>query len=203
MPSSTLRTRHRDRRETHRQQILDAARDFLRHQAYREMSVEALMADAGLSRTSFYRHFDGLAELVLELLDTAGAELTAIARAWSEVPDDDLLAQAHGTLSAIVDFFARRGPVFNAVAQAASYDERIEERYGALRDGFVALTADGFRRLGHPYPEDLALALNLMNERYLLEQFGDRTRAGDPARATATLEWIWLGAMRAPEPGMG
>lgn len=180
----------------HKRAILRAADSFLRRHPFRELSVEALMAETGLTRTSFYRHFDGLGELILELLENAGQELTAIATQWAGAPDGQLLAAAHGSLSQFVGFFARNGPVIAAVAQATSYDGRIEERYRAFRDRFVQMTAEGFERLGLAHAADVALALNLMNERYLLEEFGDGTQPGDPVRALATLEWIWVGAMR-------
>jgi AcrR family transcriptional regulator len=194
MPGSTTRSKHRVRREEQRQTILLAADRFLRTRPYRELSVEALMADTGLTRTSFYRWFGGLPDVVLAMLDTAAVELNAIAATWAR--QDDLSASAAGALAEFVGFFARHGPVIAAIAQATSYDPEIEERYRATRDRFVAMTQAGLQQLGHANAAQVALALNLMNERFLLEQFGDSNRPGDPEQAAATLEWIWLGAMR-------
>ena len=42
-----------------------------------------------------------------------------------------------------------------------------------------------------PDARAMARALNLMNEAYLLEEFG-REPHGDPAVAQATLETVWL-----------
>jgi hypothetical protein len=62
---SVQRTRRREQRENTRREILAAAQAFLRDHPYRELSIDVLMADTGLTRTSFYRHFDDITELVL------------------------------------------------------------------------------------------------------------------------------------------
>jgi len=114
VPLSTVRTKHRARREEYRQTILLAADRFLRARPYRELTVEALMADTGVTRTSFYRHFDGLPDVVLAMLDGADTELTAIADAWARRGDP--LTSAADALTEFVAFFARHGPVIAAIA---------------------------------------------------------------------------------------
>ena len=69
-PARARRAAARTRREAARERIVAAAERLLRDRPYRELSVEEVMAEAGLSRTIFYRHFDGLPELVLSLFDT-------------------------------------------------------------------------------------------------------------------------------------
>ena len=75
MRSVEQRTRQRENRENTRREILAAADRFLRERPYRELSVEVVMAQTGLTRTAFYRHFDDLPALVLRLLADVGAEL--------------------------------------------------------------------------------------------------------------------------------
>jgi AcrR family transcriptional regulator len=70
-PARARRAAARTRREAARERIVAAAERLLRDRPYRELSVEEVMAEAGLSRTIFYRHFDGLPELVLSLFDTS------------------------------------------------------------------------------------------------------------------------------------
>ena len=55
---SAQRARQREQREVTRRRILDAAEELLRRRAFRDLSVEAVMAETGLTRTAFYRHFD-------------------------------------------------------------------------------------------------------------------------------------------------
>ena len=70
--SARRRTNARVRREEARERILAAAEILLLERPYREITVEQVMAGAGLSRTVFYRHFDGLPDVLLTLLRDSG-----------------------------------------------------------------------------------------------------------------------------------
>src|SRR5918997_4895746 len=59
------RTRARLTREQSRRRIVDAATELVRRNAYAELSVDAVMREAGLGRTIFYRHFDDLGDLLM------------------------------------------------------------------------------------------------------------------------------------------
>src|SRR5205823_11225029 len=115
MSPQAQRTRHRERRESTRRQILSAADRFLRQRPYRELSVDLVMAQTGLTRTAFYRHFDDVPGLVLRLLEDVGRELFALAERWREGALRDATGAAHEALAGIVDFFVRHGPLVRAV----------------------------------------------------------------------------------------
>ena len=197
MSSSLQRSRRREQRENTRREILAAADRFLRERPYRELSLDVVMEQTGLTRTAFYRHFDDVTELVLRLLEDVGAELYAAAERWLEGAAEDFPRAAHEGLSGIVSFFARHGPLVRAIAEATVTDERIEEVYRGYIEFFIEMTARGLDELvaaGGLEVRDtrqLARALSMMNEHYLLDQFG-RDPGGDPAVALATLESIWL-----------
>jgi AcrR family transcriptional regulator len=199
VPVAARRARQREQRADTRRAILDAAERLLRERPFRELSVDALMAQTELTRTAFYRHFDDVTDVVLRLLGEVGQELMGIAERWSASAGVDMPAPAREALAAIVDFFVRHGPLVRATAEAASYDERIEAAYRASLERFVTLTVDGLDRLvakgrlSVPDTRSLARALNLMNQAYLLETFG--REPGDPQLALATLEAVWLGTV--------
>lgn len=201
MTVSAQRTRQREQRESTRQDVLRAADRFLRASPYRELSVEIVMARTGLTRTAFYRHFDDLGDLVLRLLDEVSAELHAVAQRWARNAGAGYPAAAQQALGAVVDFFVEHGPLVRAIGEAASTDPRIEQAYRETFEGFVAMTAAAVDRLmaegslAVPDSRALARALNLMNESYLLDEFG-REPYGDPALARATLEAVWLRVLR-------
>jgi AcrR family transcriptional regulator len=205
--SSAQRARQREHRETTRREILGAADRFLRERPYRELSVDVVMAQSGLTRTAFYRHFDDVTDLVLRLLDEIGGELFAIAQQWNENAGADPPSAAHRALSDIVAFFVAHGPLVRAIADAAATDERIELGYRTAFNGFVDIATQALERLVAEQevsvgnPRALALALNLMNEAYLLHEFG-RAPFGDPTVALATLETVWLRAagVMGPDP---
>ncbi|MGB9185122.1 MAG: TetR/AcrR family transcriptional regulator [Solirubrobacteraceae bacterium] len=205
MSTSVQRLRHREHREQTRRQILAAADRQLRDRPYRELSVETVMTDAGLTRTAFYRHFEDVPDLVLRLLEDVGGELYEIAQKWRRGSAEDFPAAAREGLRAIVAFFERHGPLVAAVAEATVADQRIESGYQGFLEVFITLTERGFegmvqRGQVEPFPtRAVARALNLMNERLLLDQLGREPR-GEPADVLATIEMIWLRSVGAVEP---
>jgi AcrR family transcriptional regulator len=198
--TSVQRSRRREQRENTRRDILAAADRFLRERPYRELSVDVVMADTGLTRTAFYRHFDDLTELVLRLLEDVGRELVEVAARWQEISGRNYPEPARHALREIVDFFERHGPLVRAITDAAATDERIERGYRGAIEAFITMVAAGLDTLvarGQLEPMDtraISRALNLMNEAYLLDQFGSEP-FGDPEVAFETLERVWLGAI--------
>jgi AcrR family transcriptional regulator len=205
MSTANHRSELRRRREQVRMQIIAAADAALRRAPYRELSVEELMAAAGLPRTIFYRHFDDLADVVVRLLEEAGAELYQHEQRLAAVGDDEPDGIRHA-LEAPVRSFSLHGPLLRAVAEAASHDERIDAGYRALVQRFEqlieaflrALAERGQTRLADP--AQTARALNLMNLAYLLDVFGTIEQKVSPEVALQTLTEIWVGAILTQPP---
>jgi len=197
MSYAPQRTRQREQRENTRQATLTAAERLLRERPYRELSVDLVMAQTDLSRTAFYRHFDDIPTLVLRLLADVGRELYEVAERWRAGVLEDPRASAQAGLKAIVEFMVEHGRLVRAVAHGAATDELIEAGYREFLDAFAELIADGLDALvarGQIEVPDtwaMARALNLMNEAFLLDQFGQEP-PGDPEVALATLQAIWL-----------
>jgi AcrR family transcriptional regulator len=188
--ATARRVATRTRRAEARERILAAAERLLREKPYRELSVEEVMAEAGLSRTVFYRHFDGLPELVLSRLEAILTEL------FAELDVEPAPGRVREILTAAVAAFAAHGPFLRAVEEAASHDDGIEAAYRASVEGFTQVMAaqiqlgmdDGRIKPGNAY--ELARALNLMNRSYLLETLG-RDPSFDQALALETLDHVW------------
>lgn len=197
--ATARRVKHRQQREDTRRQILDAAAELLRDQPFRELSVDELMSRVGLTRTAFYRHFDDTTDLVLRLLQELVARLYPVAERWRAIAGSDQPVAAREALGAIVDMFVADGPLFRAISDAATVDDRIDVAWREIMHGFIAQTAQTLDRLVAEgridVPDTLALAraLNLLNEAYLMEEFG-REPFGDRDIALATLERIWVAA---------
>jgi TetR/AcrR family transcriptional regulator, ethionamide resistance regulator len=193
-PSRT-RTRHRVEREAARRRILDAAERLLRERPYRDLTVEDVMAGAGLSRTVFYRHFDDLPKLMMSLLDTVQGELEEAMKLTVDAPGD--WEAFIDTLRGAVDVWDRHGPLMRAIVDAGSYDEEIDEAYRAVRDGWVDLSAQLLARdveagrLAPVNTAELARALTVLNEAYLMETLGRVPRLAEPGDALETLVLVW------------
>ncbi len=174
-----------------------AADRVLRDSPYRELSVETVMAQTGLTRTAFYRHFDDITDLVLRLFADVGRELYKVGERWVRSAGSGYPTPALEGLAGIVDFFVEHGPLVRAIAEAAATDEQIERAYRASIETFIDMTTQaldhlvetGQLRVSHT--DALARALTLMNEAFLLEEFG-HAPGGDPQVALETLQTIWL-----------
>lgn len=177
-----------------------AARRFLREHPYRVLTVDALMADAGHHRTLFYRHFDGLPALVLELLRRLALEVSRASRGWPKVSADPEAA-LRSALAGIVGLLAQEGPLLRAIAEAAHHDAEIAAAYGAHVDMFTAIATqavaqttelrDGSGRLDAPR---VGRALTLLSERYLIDALGAKP-TDDPEQVAAALLTIWLSVL--------
>lgn len=197
MTSAKQRAQRRIQREEARRQIRDAAVEFLRHHPFRELSVDAVMAQTPLARTAFYRHFDDVTELIEQLQQEVGGELHAIAAQWNANAGEDFAAATHHGLTEIAQFFQHHGPLVKAVSDAATADERVEASYDQMVAAYDTLIASGLDAMitaGRLVPCDtrsLARALNLASLTYLLDSFG-REPTAEPETVVNTLELIWL-----------
>src|SRR5215210_6900468 len=127
-PAAARRRNAQVRRAEARARIAAATERLLAEHPYRELSVDAVMAEAGLSRTIFYRHYDGLPEVLLELFEAVAAELAGELE----------VGELRGILEAAVRAFTVHGPLMRAVDQAASHDAVIERANRRVIDGFTA-----------------------------------------------------------------
>ena len=101
------------------------------------------------------------------------------------------------TLRGAVDVWQRHGPLMRAIVDAGSYDEEIDEAYRAVRDGWVELSA---RLLARDVEEgrlqpvntvELARALTILNEAYLMETLGRVPPQASPDLVLETLLLVW------------
>jgi AcrR family transcriptional regulator len=202
--SMTVRRREqRDRRSQVREQIVAAATEALRGAPYRELTIDEVMRTTGLSRTLFYRHFDDLADLLIQVTTDAWTELYEANRKLEQTGLDDA-ALIPVALEPSVRTFERHGPLLRALSEAAGHDERIERAHDGMRRRYVALLERYLRRLrAHGAtaiadPAETALALILLNERYLTVTFGVTART-TPEAALRTLTEIWTATIAQPE----
>jgi AcrR family transcriptional regulator len=199
-------TRRRRRPEEAEREILDAAEAFLRERPFRELTVDEVMARTGLSRPAFYAYFRDRYGLVTRLLERVGAELFEIDRGWLEGEGGDSRSKVRETLEGGAAFFARRGPLLRAVADAAANDPEVERLYRfGLLERFAQAVAARIRK-GQAEgemsrlldPEAVGQALVLMTERYLLDTVSRDPRM-EPAPVVEALTTIWSRTLYGPD----
>jgi len=173
-----------------RDRIRDAAARLLVAGSYRDLSVDAVMAEAGLARTLFYRHFDSLGALVLSLLEDLRSGLVDS----GDPAEPEYLRRV---LEHTVEVFRRHGPILRAIDDAARHDAEVERAYRGFQDWSIDLTAAIFEEAiaagrVRPVPDVRATtrALNLMNGVFLMDMLG-RDPDADPAACVDVLWTIW------------
>jgi AcrR family transcriptional regulator len=170
--TSTARKRGRPRASERtavetRAQLLDGAAEVFAERGYRAATVDEIVAKAGLSKGTFYWHFESKEELFAALLEE---RVDRPARALMEVtrsaPVEGATAPevSHGLATL---FRQQRGLVLllHEYWSAAVRDERLRARYlerqSALRDALARALAARHARTGVPLvvpADDLATA---------------------------------------------
>ncbi len=197
------RTELRRARTESRQAIITAATELVRETSYGALTVDDVMRAAGFSRTIFYRHFDDLADLLQRAAGAAFAELFEIERGLAAAAARGPLEIIPAAIEPAVDVYARHGPLLRAIAEAAIVDEQIAAAQQSVRGRFDALLADAIAAmpatagLERTATEQLARALNRLNESYLLDSFG-RTPAVTTELAVSVLTRIWTATIARP-----
>ena len=181
-----------------RRRIVDAANRLLATRRFADLSVDAVMAEAGLARTVFYRHFDSLPHLVLSEFEAVAGDLFAELETLAEEEPERFV---RAILERAVEAYAAYGPLLCALDEASRTDEEVRAAYCAAGDRSTELTAALLRagaEAGHnrsfPHPEQAARALNEMNNAYLIAALGREPRS-DPKIVLETLVDLWRAAL--------
>ena len=174
-----------------RDRILAAARTLLADRPFSALTVGALMAEAGLARTVFYRHFDDLPSLAPELLpDAADPLVDQVARSAHSTPRGLVTEMVEG----LVALFADHGRLLRAIDDAARHDPAVAERLETALTAPRALVEQLLREAPNPPPRPAESARMLMatHRAYLLDTFGagDASR-GAPDAARSALLALW------------
>lgn len=165
---------------------------MLRERRYRDVTVDDVMDEAGLTRTVFYRHFDGIPGIVLGLSE----DLLSRVVAEADIGDPTDREMMRRQLALTVDTFREYGPLFLAFDDAAHHDDRVEQALRAFTNHTVDTTTELIERgvaLGHTPPmpvRDVAEALHVMTRHYLLELVA-RDLHFDRDRALNALMTVW------------
>ncbi len=174
-----------------RARILGAARRLLAERPFAELTVDAVMAGAGLKRTIFYRHFRDLPQLMPELLPDSDAPLIdRVAQVERERPQDVV----HEMIDGLVAVFAEHGPLLRAIDAAGAQDAEVAARLDTAIEGPRALIAHLLAGARNPPPDPPQSARLLMaaHRAYLLDTFGDgRAGPGERKDATQALGALW------------
>lgn len=210
-PTETPPARGRRARRTtgddREQAILETAERILEERPLHEISVDDLARGAGISRPTFYFYFPSKEAVLLTLLDRMVEEARANrGEALERFPEDPPRWLRQG-ITAIYETFRSHRAVSLAAADARSTSAEVRELWARVMEVFVQETTAAIEavRASGTVPadvpaRDLAVALNLMNERVLHATFAGHDPAIAEKNVVDTLFAVWLAAIYGSSP---
>lgn len=174
-----------------RRRILEAARGLLLTRPFADLSVDAVMREAGLARTVFYRHYPDLPQIAADLLPDADAPLIDRIEALAGASPDELV---RAIVDGLVATYAAHGPLLQAIDDAARHDPAVALHLDRALVGPRRLLRSLLATAPHPPPDPAESARLLMaaQRAYLLDTFGSgRPRRGARRGATTALLAMW------------
>lgn len=178
--------------------MLEATEQLVREGAsFTELSMERLASVVGISRSTFYVHFEDKSDLARRLTRTVLAELESVSRSWWSTAEDADPDRLRNALGAIIDVYRRRGAAFTAVVETSAYDPAVAEELRTLMNGIIDATRDAIERgqsagvMRPVEPAETAAVLTWMVERagYQLIRGADPTN--DPKIVAVLTDIIW------------
>ncbi|MGL5808874.1 MAG: TetR/AcrR family transcriptional regulator [Nocardioides sp.] len=169
-----------------RGRVLAAVRELLATRGVEGLSIDRVAKHAGVSRTTIYRHWVGVAEMVAEAAATAAAEGVAVTHVG--VLRSDLIA-IYGQLAARLSN-PNRGAELTAFLAAADRDPAVRETYRAFvhrqRQDVQTVLAAAIASGELPADTDLELAVDLL----AAPAFYRRLVMGEPSDTPGYIERV-------------
>ena len=163
---------------------------------FKDLTVDELAREGGLSRTAFYFYFPGKSEVLMSALEEVAEKLYSEAARWwyGEGPPEELIRVA---LRGTIDVFQRHAPLLRTSHEVTTYDPEFAAFYNdRVMERFVAATTEQLRRDRRIRPLDpvaVAEVLVWMIERCNNVLIGARGR--DPDHVLEAYASVWLHAL--------
>jgi AcrR family transcriptional regulator len=124
-----------------RQRLLATASRIFYQEGIHSVGVDRIIAEAKVTRATFYRHFPGKEDLVLAYLKAVDHAIRdQIRTAVADVPAPDALRAVAATIAHDIQSPGFRGCAFlNAVAEYPDPDHPVHQAVLAHRDWFLAI----------------------------------------------------------------
>ncbi|PSK82242.1 TetR family transcriptional regulator [Murinocardiopsis flavida] len=181
-----------------RERLIQSAERLFYADGIRAVGLERLLADSGVGRASFYRHFSGKEDLVVTVL---GAYERAY-RGWLAERTDAWGGTPLAAFDAIIEHAETadfRGCAFiNAVAEAAEPAAEIRRMASDHKDAVAAYLRGLLARSGYPDDPDLARQLLLLMDGATVTELHERSSR--PARQAKEMAEALLAGASADGP---
>jgi AcrR family transcriptional regulator len=102
--------------------------------AFSEISVEQLITEAEIARSTFYVYFEDKGALMIELMDIVTRAIGDAAREWFSLPPAATRDELRHALACLADAYRQHGRMQSAVIESAAYDQRVGDQYAAVME---------------------------------------------------------------------
>ena len=208
MSTTTGRRRKPRKGDITEAKILDTAEQLLGKRPLSAITVDELARGAGISRPSFYFHFESREAVLRALAERIVDQLSDASDRWLERGGDPPAAAIRRTLAGILALWHAHGPVLRAMIEAGAGDAELRRFWTGVGKGFVDATAKTIEReraagvaIEGPDARDLAAVLVAMNDRVFYDHSRHRRSAAEDERLIETLSAVWLRAVYGGLPG--
>ncbi|MET0929648.1 MAG: TetR/AcrR family transcriptional regulator [Aeromicrobium sp.] len=179
-PSTTAATE--PKRSEARERLLSTAMGIFYADGIRTVGVDRIIAEAGVTKATFYRHFPSKEDLVLAYLRTAHLAIRRELESVAETAERfDLLRAIAGGVAHDVCRPGFRGCAFiNAGAEYADAASPVRHLVKEHRDWFQQFLVDAFAAAGHTEPGAAADHFALLRDGAMVRGYlSDPAAAGD------------------------
>lgn len=179
--------------------ILVTAEALLGERAFDDISIEDLARGAGISRPTFYFYFSSKDEVLLALLDRV---ITEVEHRIAELPRDferDPAGSWTRSIGMFVEVFVSHRGVSTAAIAARARNDEVRALWSKSMQSWAEFSTDVIQseQARGAAPEgidahDLAVSLNLMNERVITAVLNQESPAIAESRVLDVLSTIWI-----------
>jgi AcrR family transcriptional regulator len=182
--------------------ILTTAERLLDERPLADISVDDLAKGAGISRPTFYFYFPSKDAVLLTLLDRVILEADSAFDGVAELLPADPPRVWRNGINTFFETFGSHRAVARAGAAALATNHEVRALWSTFMGRWIDHTASLIRaereRGAAPQTipaDDLAISLNLMNERAMIAAFAAEESAVADHRVVHTLTHIWLSSI--------
>ena len=179
--------------------ILASAERLLELRPLDDISIEDIAGGAGISRPSFYFYYSTKDDVLLALLDRVIAEVEQRVAALPRDFATDPAAAWRRSIAVFVEVFAAHRSVSTAALAARTRNAEVHDLWSRSMQTWANYSTEVIQaeRARGAAPagieaRDLAVALNLMNERVLSATFTGEEPKIDSGAALDVLSGIWM-----------
>lgn len=164
-----------------RERLLRTATDLFYREGIHSVGVDRILAEAGVTRATMYRHFKGKEDLVEAYLAAEDKTIRGyFAAAEAAGPDADMLELViDGIAEDIARYHTRGCPFINAAAEYPDPDSRIRRLIAGHRSWFRGALEQA--ATGHDQPAEIAASLALLRDAALVGGYLDGIEHTKPA----------------------